>query len=229
MQMIHLKRRISFKMKNPFKKSSFKAFLLITAFLSLLVFEAADAQRRGGGSFGGRRGGGSFGRSRPAPTYRTQPRTTTPRSMPRTTTTRPQVTKPRTSFGGTRLSSPTSYTQRYGTPRRTQTVTRQNAQGQPQNYVVHQYGGMGDRFMTGYMMGSIPWMWSMPFHPAFYYSRPQEYQRPDGSVEVYPPTFSWGKFFFTMLVIAGIIYVLYAILRSKKRAQMSNMSRSSFS
>jgi hypothetical protein len=218
-------------MKDFFKKSSFKAFLLITAFLSLLVFEEVDAQRRGGGSFGGRRGGGSFGKSRSAPSYRTQPRTTTtPRTTPRTTTTRPTVTQPRTSFGGTRLSSPTAYTQRYGTPRRTQTVTRQNAQGQPQNYVVHQYGGMGDRFMTGYMLGSIPWMWSMPFHPAFYYSRPQEYKRPDGTTEVYPPTFSWGKFFFTMLIIAAVIYVLYAILRSRKRAQMSEtFSRSSFS
>ncbi len=207
-------------MKNLLKKISFKAFLLVTLFLTLLVFEAADAQRRGGGSFGGRRGGGGFGGSRRNTPNRTTPRTTT---APRTTST------PRTSFGGSRLSSPQNYTQRYGTPRRTQTVTRQNAQGQPQNYVVNQYGGMGDRFMTGYMMGSIPWMWSMPFHPAFYYSRPQEYHRPDGTREVYPPTFSWGKFFFTMLVIAGIIYVLYMVLRSRKQAQMSAGSRSSFS
>jgi hypothetical protein len=197
---------------------SWKIALLIFTLMSAFVLETyeVDAQRRGGGS---------FGRSRSTPSYRTTPRTTT-RTSP---TTRQQTTQPRTSFGGSRLSSPANYTQRYGTPRRTQTVTRQNAQGQPQNYVVHQYGGMGDRFMTGYMMGSIPWMWSMPFHPAFYYSRPQEYHRPDGSVELYPPTFSWGKFLFTMLVIAGIIYVLYAILRSKKRAQMSATSRSSFS
>lgn len=214
-------------MKTLLKKSSFKAFLLIALFLSTFVIETAEAQRRrGGGSFGGsRRSSPSYSRT-PSRSPSTRPNTSfgTPRS--RTTTASPA---PRTSFGGTRLSSPQNYTRRYGTPRRTETMTRNNAQGQPQNYVMHRYGGMGDGFMTGYMMGSIPWMWSMPFHPAFYYSRPAVYQRPDGTTEVYPPTFSWGKLFFTLLVIGGIIYVLYAILRSRKRAQMSTISRSSFS
>jgi len=203
-------------------------FFMLFVVIGTLVLEPleAEAQRRGGGSFGGRRGGGSFGRSRTAPRTPSRTPSTAPRTSPAPRTT----VQPRSSFGGTRMQSPTSYTQRYGTPRRTQTVTRQNAQGTPQNYVVHQYGGMGDRFMTGYMLGSIPWMWSMPFHPAFYYSRPHEYKRPDGTTEVYPPTFSWGKFFFTMLVIGAIIYVLYVILRNRKRAQqVAPTSRSSFS
>ncbi len=221
------------------------SWLMICATLLALTPMEAFAQRsRGGGSFGGSRssgrsysaprsmprGGGSFGGSR-----RSQP-STAPRSYsaPRSRSTSPSTYGSQSvrsnSFGGSRLNSSQEYTSRYGVPRKVENTTIPGSAGNT-TYQVHRYGGMGDGFMMGYMMGSIPWYYSMPFHPAFYYSRPYTVTNPDGTVGVYPGTFQWGQLFFVLLLVAGGGYILYVWLRSKRRRREmggADMSRSSF-
>ncbi len=224
--------------------------ILIGAIIFMTVpFDAFAQRSRGGGSFGGSRSsgrsysaprsaprsspGGSFGGTRRSPS--TSP-TTTPRnySAPRARSTSPTgapVSSRPNSFGGSRLNSSQEYTSRYGTPRRVETARVPTANG-AQNYVVHRYGGLGDSFMMGYLMGSIPWYFSMPFHPAFYYSRPYTVANPDGTTSVYPGTFQWGQFFFVLLLVGGAGYILYVWLRSRRKRHLQggvDMSRSSFS
>lgn len=196
----------------------------ILALISLLIVLAAWvvptdvlAQRRGG-SFGGSRGGRSFGRStRGAPRSfggtRTQPGSKAP-SQPGAGF---RSSSSKNSFGGSRLSRSTDYTSRYGVPRRTETRTFTGANGTRSNYVINQYGGMGDGFMMGYMLGAVPWYWSMPFHPAFYYSRPYAVVNSDGSTGVYPGTFQWGALILSLFVIAAIGYIVYVWIRNKRR------------
>lgn len=221
-------------------KSSTRSMLwIVTVFVMLFMTIAPDlmSQRRGG-SFGGSRssgrsysaprsapsgGGGSFGSSR----------STAPRSGSPTSSTAPRSSTsiPRNSFGGSRMSSPTDYTSRYGTPRQVQTQAVPNRTGGTSNYVVNRYGGMGDGFMMGYMMGMVPWYYSMPFHPAYYHSQPATVANPDGTTSIYPGTFQWGTLFFTLLIVAGIGYIIYVWLRNRKRRKELgdvNMSQSSF-
>lgn len=203
--------------------------IVILAVLTIfLAPEMAEARRGFGGfgrSFGSRR---SFGGSRSFRTPQRTPRTQ-PRSSFRNRATSPQRMTPSqrsaSSFGGQRLNSSKAYTQKYGTPRKTstQTITRN---GVSQNYVMHGYGGYGSGLMMGYMMGTTSWLWMMPFHPAFYYSRPYYADNPDGTVSVYPPTFSWSKLFFTLIVIGLIIYIIRIIIRSRRAG---NQTQSSFS
>jgi hypothetical protein len=175
------------------------------------------AQRRGG-SFGGSRGGGygrSFGRSygggsRSFGGSRTSPNRPNAPSQRGTGYSAPA---PKNSFGGSRMSRPADYTGRYGVPRSTERRSMPGANGTQNNYVVNRYGGMGD----GFMMGSIPWYWSMPFHPAYYYSRPHTVVNPDGTTGVYPGTFQWGSLFMTLLVIGAIGFVIYIWLKNKRR------------
>jgi len=217
---------------------------MLVAILMMVLPDDVDAQRRGG-SFGGRRsysaprsaprssGRRSFGGSRPSSqprstrppqrTYGSRP-STRPDRMPATTTRQPNA------FGGTRLNSAKEYTSRYGTPRRTETRSFSTT-GTGRNYTVHRYGGMGDGFMMGYMMGAIPWYYHMPFHPAFYYSRPYTVANADGTVAVYPGTFQWGTLFFIVLLVAGGGYILYVWLRQRRRKVQwtgADMSKSSF-
>ena len=115
------------------------------------------------------------------------------------------------------MNRPTEYTGRYGAPRATQRQAVRSANGSTTNYVVNRYGGMGDGFMMGYMLGSIPWYWSMPFHPAFYFSRPYTHVNPDGTVGMYPPTIQWGTVIMTIVIVAGIGFVIYTWLRNRRR------------
>lgn len=216
-------------------KQFFVILSLVAALIVWVVPTDVLAQRRGG-SFGGSRGGGfsgrsfgggsrSFGGSRgSAPrTYPSRPSASPQRS--------PGYSAPsqgRNSFGGSRMSRPADYTGRYGVPRRTETRTFSGANGTKANYVVNQYGGMGDGFMMGYMMGSMPWYWSMPFHPAFYYSRPYTVANPDGTTGVYPGTFQWGTLFFTLIVVGGIGFILYTWLRNKRRRTFAYSSASTY-
>lgn len=208
---------------------------IVTALVMLFTTVAPDliAQRRGG-SFGGSRssgrsysaprsGGGSFGGSRGG-SYSRSPSGSTSRSST------PSATIPRNSFGGSRLSSSSDYTSRYGIPRQVQKQAVPGSNG-TSTYVVNRYGGMGDGFMMGYMMGSIPWYYSMPFHPAYYYSRPMTVANPDGTTSIYPGTFQWGTLFFTLMVVGGIGFIIYVWLRNRRRRQMmgnADMSQSSF-
>ena len=215
---------------------------MITATILMIMPLDMLAQRRGG-SFGGSRrsfsaprssprssprGGGSFGGSRRSPS---SPTTRPYSSRPTTRQSTQTPVSTRNTFGGSRLNSSGDYTSRYGVPRKTERTTIPGANG-GQNYVVNRYGGMGDGFMMGYLMGSIPWYYSMPFHPAFYFSRPYTVMNPDGTTSVYPGTFSWGTLLFVLLLVGGGAFILYVWLRRKRqRRQLGgvDMSRSSFS
>lgn len=211
-----------------------KRFLVLsTLFIALLAWVIptdALAQRRGGGSFGGSRGGGygrSFGRSSRSPSSGRSFGGSRTRQTPPPSRNAPGSSTPtnrfgsgptsRNAFGGSRMNRPADYTGRYGAPRATQRQSFRGQSGTSTNYVVNRYGGMGDGFMMGYMMGSIPWYWSMPFHPAFYFSRPYTNTNPDGSVGIYPPTFQWGTLIITLLIVAGIGFILFTWIRNRRR------------
>lgn len=194
---------------------------MCTAILAMTLPLDALAQRRGGGgrSFGGSRSrsysaprssrpSGSFGSTRRTPT------------QPRSTTRPSQSSAQRNSFGGSRLNSSRDYTSRYGTPRRTETRSFNGPNGN-RPYVVNRYGGMADGFMMGYMMGSIPWYFSMPFHPAFYFSRPYTVANPDGSVGVYPGTFQWGTLFLTLIVLAALGFIVVMWLKRRRQRALA--------
>lgn len=166
-----------------------------------------------------RRGGGSFRGSRSRSSSRSSSRSTSTRSTARPTN--PQKTP---SFGGTRMSSNAAQS-KYGTPRKVQPMTGTNAAGSPVNYNVNHYGGFSSSLMTGYMMGNMAWWMVMP---SMLYSRPVYVEKGDGQIDVYPPTFDWGKLFIILLVIGAIVFYIRASRRAKKNMQ-SNYSQSSFS
>ncbi|MBI5324862.1 MAG: hypothetical protein HZB41_06260 [Ignavibacteriae bacterium] len=202
--------------------------LLTSVAILLLAPDIAEAR----GSFGGRGFGRSFGRSFGGRSFRrSAPRSSFGRQ--RSMATNPARMTPSeraaSSFGGRRLNTSGDYTAKYGVPRKTQPFTGTGGAGMRQNYVIHNYGGYGNGLMMGYMMGHTSWMWMMPFHPAFYYSRPYYVDNPNGTVSVYPPTFDWGKLFFTILIAGAIIYIIYSIIRNKRRMRQGYSSQSSFS
>lgn len=140
--------------------------------------------------------------------------------------------KPRTSFGGNQLNSKRDYTSRYGRPRKTETITGRGLNGGNQNYIVNSYGGPFGGFssglMTGYLMGHTSMLWMTPFHPAFYFSRPHYVTGANGQTEVYPPTFSFGKFLFVLMIIGIIIYVVIQLFKNKSNTTRVYDSKSSF-
>lgn len=221
---------------------------MVAATLAALVPADAFAQRRGG-SFGGSRssgrsystprsGGGSFGgrRSAPstAPTRRAPSGSRPPSSFGSRPTTRPSSTPSSIGsnrYGGSRLSSSQAYTSRYGVPRQAERRAIPNGSGGYQNVTVNRYGGMGDGFMMGYLMGSIPWYYSMPFHPAFYYSRPYTVANPDGSTAVYPGTFQFGSLIMTLIVLGVVVFILWVMFKRRRQRHgggTDDGSRSSF-
>lgn len=201
--------------------------IIIFAMIWLLIAPGiADARGGGGRSFGGSRG---FSRPSSRPSFGgTRKSTQSLRSTPRTNrglSSQPGgFSGPRTSFGGTRLSSGSNYTAKYGVPRKSEPMQYRDANGYNHNYVVHNYGGYGSGLMTGYLLGHTSWMWYMPFHPAFYYSQPYYVNNPDGTQGVYPPTFSWGKFFFTILIVGGVVFIIYRIVKSRRGVSYSQSS-----
>lgn len=203
-------------------------FFIVTAITIMLLPDILEA-RRGGGSFGGSRGGGSsFRSSRPSGgssfggsrSSGNRSIGSAPRSTPST---------PRSSFGGNRISSANNYRSKYGVPRQSTPMSVPNGRGGTNNYIVHNYGGYSSGLMTGYMMGSIPWMWHTPFHPAYYYSRPVEVVGANGVVEVYPPEFSFAKLFFTLVIVALVVWLIVAYFRRRRGDYDSIGSQSSFS
>jgi hypothetical protein len=78
--------------------------------------------------------------------------------------------------------------------------------------------------MTGYMMGMIPWYWHTPFHPAFYYSQPVIVNGANGTREVYPGTFSIGSLLLVFLFLAGILFIIYAVIKSRRQQDFSSSS-----
>ena len=187
-----------------------KYLVLLILSIVTLIIEPTITEARGG--FGGFSGGGrSFGSSRSFGGSRNSN----------------SFSSRNNSFGGSRSRSFTSgkdYQQRYGVPRKSQTMSMNNGRGGNSNYVVHSYGGRGDGFMAGYMMGMIPWYWHTPFHPAFYYSQPVILNGANGTREVYPGTFSTGSLLLVLLCLAGIIFIIYAIIRSRRQQDFSTSS-----
>ncbi len=112
---------------------------------------------------------------------------------------------PVSSFAG--LKSSRDYTSRHGDPVRTQ---RRSYGGS--NYVVHNYGGWGNGFMMGYLAGSSPWYWGMPFHPAFYYGRPYYAPGVGSEVNVYPGHFSFWRLLCGLFLLAVVTIIVLAIL-----------------
>ncbi|MCX6147820.1 MAG: hypothetical protein NTW25_11335 [Candidatus Kapabacteria bacterium] len=212
------------------KSNSHNVLALSALFIALFIMLLPDIAEARGGSFGGSRGGGGFrggGRSFSSP--RSSPTKSfggTRSTGGRIGSSSPSVGK--SSFGGSRMSNNSQYTSRYGAPRQSTPMTRTGANGMQQNYVVHNYGGYGSGLMTGYMLGHSSWMWGMPFHPAYYYSRPYEVVGANGVVEVYPPTFSFGQFFFTMLIMGLVIWLIIRIFKSRKSSNNGYGSQSSF-
>ena len=171
----------------------FGLIAVLAALVLMIVSLDAFAQRRGGGSFGGSRGRGY---SAPRSSRATPPRSGRDGGASRFG----NAPTTRNSFGGSRLNTSGDYVGRYGAPRATERRTMAGANGNT-NYTINRYGGMGDGFMMGYMLGSIPWYWSMPFHPAYYFSRPATVVNPDGTTAVYPGTFDWGTLFMSLDIL----------------------------
>ncbi len=132
----------------------------------------------------------------------------------------------KTSFGGKRLTNANEYKAKYGQPRKVSQPGQ--ISGVPGNYRINQYSGFSNGLMMGYLMGQTSWLWFMPFHPAFYYTRPQYVENPDGTIDVYPPTFDWGKLFITLIIVGAIVYYIIKIIQRKKLASRAT-SQSSFS
>ncbi|MCS6807287.1 MAG: hypothetical protein RML40_00500 [Bacteroidota bacterium] len=201
------------------------ATLAALAILLLSSLEA-EAQRRGGrSSFGGFRSSPSYAPSRPAmpsQSYRYTPSPAAPSassSLQRSGT---------TSFGGTRSMAPaaSNYRRSYGIPRQSTPVS---VPGASSPYIVHSYGGFADGLMMGYLMGQTSALWYMPFHPAFYYSRPVYVTNPDGTTEVYPPTFSFFRLFLGIAIIGLIVWLIIRFFRRRAAASSLDFSQSSFS
>jgi len=196
--------------------------LLLTITLFLLISPDMAYSRR---SFG-RRSFGGRSRSR---LFRSPKRAKRPRSSFGSKRSRSSLRKmtpsqrAARSFGGKRLGNAKQYTSKYGVPRKSFTKSF-NRNGISRNYVFHSYGGYGSGLMTGYLMGRTSWLWFTPFHPAFYYTRPYYVDNPDGTVGVYPPTFSFSKLIFTILVFAVIIYIIIVVIKSKKSNRSSGSS-----
>jgi len=161
------------------------------------------------------RRGGSFRGTRPRSTQRQS----TQRTQQTTRQTNPQKAP---SFGGTRMTQ-TQARQKYGTPRRSETVAGTSQAGTPMNYNMNHYGGFSSGLMTGYMMGNMAW-WMMA--SSMMYSRPTYVENEDGTIDVYPPTFNWGRLFFIFIIVFGIIYMIRA--PKQKREGPSSDSYSSF-
>ncbi len=204
-------------------------FFIITALALMLLPDIMEARGSFGGSRGGGRSGGSFRSSRPSGgssfggTRSSTPPNKSIGSTPRASST------PRSSFGGNRVSNAGNYRSKYGVPRQSTPMAVSNGRGGSNNYIVHNYGGYSSGLMTGYMMGSIPFMWHTPFHPAYYYSRPVEVVGANGVVEVYPPEFSFAKLFFTLIIVALVIWLIVAYFKRRNANYDSIDSQSSFS
>lgn len=185
-----------------------------------------NTELRRGRSFGGSRRSYSRGSSRRRSSSSNRSRRSKS-SRNRSSSSGLAASPKRPSFGGKRISA-SQARKKYSTPRKKETVTRKSANGTNQTYVMNSYGGYGSGLMTGYMMGSSMWYWSMPFHPAFYYGRPAYVTNPDGTVGVYPPTFSWSRLFFTLMIVGLIGYLIYRAISQKRKYANASHSGGSF-
>ncbi len=174
---------------------NFSSNILKTDNFSSSPFQFIEARRGGSRSFGGSR------RSSSSRSSRSKSNTRTSRSNLKPA---PPAKKP--SFGGTRMSSSAAKA-KYGTPRKTSTVTSKNSLGENVNYRVNDYGGFSSGLMMGYMTGQ---MTSMMWMGSLFYTRPAYVTREDGATSVYPPSFSFTR----LIIFLLVIYIVYRIIKS---------------
>ena len=215
-------------------KISILKYITITALL-LMMFDLALPENlfARGGSFGGSRGGGgrsfgrSFGGSRSSSSSRSSGGLfgSSPKSSPSKSSYSTPSRSTGSSFGGARKMTTASARAQYGTPRKVDNFQRREANGYSRNYQINDYGGYSSGLMRGYMMGQVTsyMMWA-PWHGAYWYSRPTYVYNPDGTVGVYPPTFDYTKLFITLFIVGGIAFVVYVIVRNRKRNSESYSS-----
>lgn len=197
------------------------AALFLIAFTVFVFLSPEFAEARRGGSFGGSRGFGRSSRSAPRSSFFNSKSSSSKKSFS-------SPSRSRSSFGGTRMSSQQAK-MKYGTPRKVQ-AQKIYKNGVATNYRFNNYGGYSSGLMTGYMMGHTSWMWSMPFHPAFYYSRPVVVNNPDGTVDVYPPSFSFMKLIIGLIFLLVIFLIIRSFIRKLKGNSSGGISnKSSFS
>ncbi len=194
------------------------------AFLMLILslFIAPDiAEARRGRSFGGSRRSRSYSRPRNRSFSRQSPAARSRANIQR------QKTTP--SFGGKRITRAEAQ-KKYGVPRRTSSYTGKNEYGQSQKYILNHYsGGYTGTLMQNYMAHRIPYymMW-MPWTGAFWYTRPQYVPMPDGTIQVYPPTFNYSKVLFAVVLTFVLIFYLYRKIKGPRRMASNDTSTSSF-
>lgn len=135
------------------------------------------------------------------------------------------------SFGGKRSSSSERSMQsatprrvtnadmrtQYGIPRKVEKVRATNNSGVSRDYQINDYGGYSSGLMRGYVTGSIASHMSyLPWYGAFWYTRPEYVNNPDGSVSVYPPTFNWTK----LIIILAIVYFIVKAINRRRRRRL---------
>lgn len=197
-------------MKTRFKIIRFFGIAFVLFVLNIFLLpDFADARRSSvGRSFGGSR---SF---KPRPTQTAKPQTS---NIPRQ--------KRTSSFGGMRISKEQARA-KYGVPKKVEQTKIIDANGNQRTYNIHNYDGYANGLMTGYLMGHTSWLWMMPFHPAFYYSKPYYVENDDGSIDVYPPTFSFVKLFIGIAFFLFVLWLIYKIVASNRKS--NKLQNSSF-
>lgn len=124
-------------------------------------------------------------------------------------------------FDGSILDSPTDYTSKYGEPQKT--IHGHTIPGLPANYLIMDYGGLTYNLMIDYITGNTNILWHTPFHLAFYYTKPYYVNNPDGTVSIYPPTFSIIKTSIFVLILIIIGFAIYLI--RKKQSKYATLKR----
>ncbi|HOK15258.1 MAG TPA: hypothetical protein PLU67_04795 [Candidatus Kapabacteria bacterium] len=183
-------------------------FGTVIIFFALSIFILPDfaEARRGGGSFGGSR---SF---KPRPAQTAKPKTSNVPRQQRTS-----------SFGGTRISKEQAKA-KYGIPKKVEQTKRVDANGNQRTYNIHNYDGYANGLMTGYLLGHTSWLWMMPFHPAFYYSKPYYVENEDGSIDVYPPTFSIMRLLIGIALFSFVIWLVYRLILANRKVKKQQNS-----
>lgn len=175
------------------------------------------------------------------------------RSLPSRSFSTSRMMSPKSSFGGTRSTSPLPRSiNPMSNPRRViprssfggkissgvfsqhnifkkygvprRVITSREIPNLPKNAVVNHYGDFASGLMMGYLMGYTSWLWYLPFHPAFYYGQPQRVVNPDGTIVYYPPTFDWSKLFMTLIIVGSISFIVYQFFKNRRRSLAFSIS-----
>lgn len=100
----------------------------------------------------------------------------------------------------------------YGKPRKTELITAKSGN----SYIVNTFSNYASKLLIDYIEDNTSFFWSMPFSFAFYYSKPNYVKNSDGSIELYPPIFSYSKLLFIFFALIAAGYILNTYLKIKK-------------